>query len=108
MGDAPGDEDVLVGERDRRPPVELADEALEGRACGAALAGRAEPPEDAGRAADALERAEEEAVQLVVLGHDGHERELLDMAIEELVGKGQTYPCNELAELIELGRLEGH
>ena len=44
-----------------------------------ALRDRTEAPEDARRAPDALERPEQEAVQLVVLGRDGDERELLDV-----------------------------
>src|SRR5581483_90321 len=66
LGDAPGDEDVLVGEGDRGPAVELPDEGFEGGAGGAALLGRSQAPQDAGRAADPLQGAEQEAVQVGV------------------------------------------
>jgi len=57
-----GHEHVLVGERDRRPAVQLTDETFEGGSGSAALADGAEAPEDARRPADALQGTEQEAV----------------------------------------------
>ena len=93
MGEATGDEHVLVGERDRRSAVQLADEILEGHSGGAALPGRTEPPEDARGSADALEGTEEEAVQILVLVREGDEREMLHVMVELLLGQRETHPC---------------
>ena len=106
MREAPGDEHVLVGKRDGSAAVQLADELVERDARLAAAADGAEPPEDARRAADPLERAEEEAVELVVGGGAGHEGEPLNVVVEGIVLEGQLDRNEELAELVELGRLQ--
>src|SRR5215208_7204599 len=106
MREASRNEHVLVGERDGGPAVQLADELVERVAGLAAAADGAEPPEDARRAADALEGAEQEAVQLVVGGGAGHKREALDVLVERLVLDGQLDRSEKLAELVELGRFQ--
>ncbi len=106
MREAPGHEHVLVGERDGGAAVQLSDELVERDARLAAAADGAEPPEDARRAADPLEGAEEEAVKLVVGGGAGHQGEALDVLVEGIVLEGQFDRNEELAELVELGRLQ--
>ena len=60
-----------------------------------------------GRAPDALERAEQEALHLAIVGRgDRDERELLDVPVELLVLQRQADAGDQLTELIELGRLE--
>ncbi len=88
LGDPPGDEDVLVGEGDRGPPVQLTHERFEAGPGGAAPLRGSQPPQDAGGAADPFQRPEQEAVQVVVLGADRHERELLDVTVEGLIVDG--------------------
>ena len=106
MGEAAGDQNVFVRERDRRPAVELADQALERQPRLAASPDPSETPEDARGATDALERAEQETVQLVVDVGERDERKVLDVMVERLVRQGQPDPEQELAELVELGRLQ--
>ena len=106
MREPSGDEDVLVGKRDRGPAVELAHESVEMGARLPTPADGTEAPEDAGGAADALQRAEEEAVHLVVDGGDRDEGELLDVAIELVVPQWEPDRVEELAELVELSRLQ--
>src|SRR6266511_490544 len=106
MREPPRDQYVLVGERDRGAAVQLADEIVEHEPRLPTAADGAEPPQDAGRAADALERAEQKAVQLVVRGGEGHEREPLDVLVEGVVLERQTDRAEELTELVELRRLQ--
>jgi hypothetical protein len=52
-----------------------------------ALPGDAQTPQDRGRAADAFERAEHEALHLTVEHRDDRERERLDLEIELRIGE---------------------
>ena len=92
MGHPPGDEDVLVGEGDRRPPVELGHQPVEAGPGVLTLADPTQTPQDAGSAADALERSEEEALDFPVDRGDRDQWELRDVPIELLVEQGQADP----------------
>ena len=106
MGQPARDEHVLVGERDGGPPVELGDQGVEGPAGVLAPPHAPEAPQDARRAPDALERTEQESLDLSVDLGDGDQGELLDVPVELLVVQRQAHPGYQLTELIKLGRLE--
>jgi len=71
-----------------------------------ALPGDTQTPQDRGRAADAFERAEHEALHLTVEHRDDRERERLDLEVDLRVGEREAVSGEELGELVELGGLE--
>ena len=106
MRQPPGDEDVLVGEGDRGPAVELGDQPVEAGPGVPAPFHASQAPQDARGAPDALQRPEQEPLDLSVHLSDRDEGELLDVSVELLVLQRQAHAGDQLTELIELGRFQ--
>ena len=108
MGDAPGDEDILVGEGDGRPPVQLGGHGLKhGGSIPVDPVGGTETPQHAGSAADALQRTEEESVDLFFVHHHRDAAEPFDLFIDGAVGEGAPGLAENLRQFVQLGGFEG-
>ncbi len=101
-----GHEHVLVGEGDRGPAGQLTGHRLERRRRHLALPHDAHAPEDRRGSADALERSEHQPVDVPFFTREDREREGFHLAIELLVGDGETVGKEDLTDLIELGGLQ--